>query len=428
MDTRPPRHLFHGFPSRIGQFWQNYLSRLKLFNRNIRLLLFGEFLVGLGMTSWGLFFNLYLEETGFSANPKSLIGATLVVANLAGAVFALPAGYLAGRYSLKLQLIIFQLASIAASALAMFAPGARSLYALIFAANATGVFARVAAGPLIMQNTTPAERTYAFSTNFIIMLVGGVAGNAFAGQIKAFLNRSGVAALLGYRWTIVGGIAFSLIGAIPFFFIRNAAPGEADVLSLRDWRKWNWPFFGKMLLPAGLIAIGAGLFNQFMNVYFKDRFRSSDEAIGIYMAAQSATMALGVMLAPALAEKFGKIRTIVAIQLLSLPFMSVLGFSENLHASVAAFIVRAALMNMASPVTSALMMELCRREEQGVVNALSILVWNVSWATSAQFFGTLKGNFKILFTIAIVLYFTASVFYFILFRKAESEKPADAPR
>jgi predicted MFS family arabinose efflux permease len=83
---------------------------------------------------------------------------------------------------------------------------------------------------------------------------------------------------------------------------------------------------------------------------------------------------------------------------------------------------------MASPVTSALMMELCRREEQGVVNALSILVWNVSWATSAQFFGTLKGNFKILFTIAIVLYFTASVFYFILFRKAESEKPADAPR
>ena len=60
--------------------------------------------------------------------------------------------------------------------------------------------------------------------------------------------------------------------------------------------------------------------------------------------------------AESLAERYGKVKTIVGTQLASLPFMVYLGFAGYLPLAVAAFVMRAALMNMSGPIANALIL------------------------------------------------------------------------
>lgn len=421
--------------SRLDKLWERplnfgrtYLARLRLFSRNVRLFLVGLFLAGFGFTFWQLLFNLYLQEAGYS---KAFIGDALGLGNLAIAAAALPAGLIAGRLRVKPLLIVSQTLSFASLAAAILMPSSFGLIAFMALGFALITFARVVSGPFIMRNTTPVERPYVFSALFIIMLASGVGGNALGGACKDLLMGAGVPALAAYRETILIGVGVSFLGLPPFFLLK-AASGEgeaASVLRLSEFRQWNWPLFGRALLPEALLSIGAGLIVQFMNLYFKDVFHSSDRDIGLYMSLQATTMVFGVLLSPMLAERFGKVRTIVTTQLLSLPFMLLLGFTDLLSLALAAFLVRSVLMNMSAPLANTLYMEVCRKEEQTIMNALFALVWSLSWAISSYIYGNLiGGDYTLSFVIAVALYAASSFFYFTFFRKVEqkqSHSPSD---
>jgi len=65
----------------------------------------------------------------------------------------------------------------------------------------------------------------------------------------------------------------------------------------------------------------------FMNVFFRNVHHLSDASIGVLFAWGSLAMGVGLLLAPVLAEKFGKIQVVVATQGLSIPFLALLGFA-----------------------------------------------------------------------------------------------------
>jgi MFS family permease len=419
MDEQRNITIMENFFLQAGRFGKNYFARLKLFSRNIRFFLLGQFIIGLGLTCWRLLFNLYLRERGF---PDEQIGDTLAVVNISTAIAALPAGYIAGRYSLKILLIIATLFSPLMLAGAICSSEQILLYAFVFLGFGSGIFIFIVGGPFIMRNSTEVERTYIFSANFIIMLLGGIIGNVFSGNLREAFQSAGIDAVSGYRYVILGGLAFSMLGVIPFLMIKEKEthePGE-DKLRLEEFRKWNWALFGKALAPSLLVAIGAGLMVQFMNLYFRDRFESGDDRIGYFLSAQAATMAVGVMLAPVIAEKLGKVNTIVGTQLLSLPFMVLLALTHNVYFAVFALVVRASLMNMSHPVSSALVLGLCKKKEQGILNALLTMSWTASWAVSAVGFGRIfKGDYTKSFLAAVVLYFLSCLLYYVFFRNAD---------
>lgn len=406
-------------------FLSNYLSRMQMFNRNIRLLLLGDVFIGLGMTFWMLLFNLYLKEfgadLGMSLRETSMfIGKTTAIGQFAAALFAIPAGYLAGRMNNKLLLIAAHALSSFAFMGAIVSPEPISLHTLLFAGMGFGVFIWVVTGPFTMANTGPKERTYVFSFAFTLRLVGGIAGNIIAGHLKDLACGAGIAQILAYRYTILGGIFFSLLAVVPFFFIQTPKHRQGGMLSLKGWRRWDWVLFAKALLPTFLLAIGAGLIVQFMNLYLKDTFPGLlDSQIGFFLSMQSLTMVFGMLLAPALAERYGKIRTIVYTQLASIPFMLLLALTGNLWLAVAALVVRASLMNMSGPVSNTLVLELCRKEEQGVLSALFTMNWNFSWAVSAIIYGYMRGNYRLMFFIAIGLYISSTLLYYAFFKDAE---------
>ncbi len=412
-----------------------YIARLKEFQPNVRKFVVGQLLVGLGMTFWGLFFNLYLASLGMD---KSQIGSVLALSNIATALFAIPAGVLSVRGSLRHLLVVAQLISTISYVAAVMVGNSYWLFVFVFLAAGFATVSRVVSGPFIMANSTARERGYIFSTTFLTGYVGGIVGFVFAGILRSHLTTVVASPEQGYRFAIMGGMMLSLAGVVPFFFIRNSSPKNGEHVlpeqtgvhsfTYRTFLKLDWTFLARALVPVVFISAGAGVIVQFMNLYFKEVFSLSDDVIGYLMAAQAVTTSLGVLVSPMLAERLGRVPTVVFTQLASIPFMVWMGLTRSVLVAQFCFIVRAALMNMAGPVSNTMMMELAKREEQGVLNALMVCLQSGAWAFSAWLYGhVLRGNYPKSFLIAAVLYAFASVSYFGFFNKLERRKALREP-
>ncbi len=85
----------------------------------------------------------------------------------------------------------------------------------------------------------------------------------------------------------------------------------------------------KLLLPMFMTSIGAGLIMPFMNIFFSTVHQQPDHVIGTVFAWGSLAMGIGFIMAPAFADKYGKIKVVVITQALSIPFLILLGFSPG---------------------------------------------------------------------------------------------------
>ena len=122
----------------------------------------------------------------------------------------------------------------------------------------------------------------------------------------------------------------------------------------------------------------------------------------------------------------GKVRAIVATQSASLAFLLLAGFAPTLWLSSVGFLLRAALMNMASPLYSAFCMERTPEQHQGFVNSILNLSWNLGWAVGPYVSGVVQDRygFTPLFIATSVLYGVASLLTWGFFKDAENVPPA----
>lgn len=175
--------------------------------------------------------------------------------------------------------------------------------------------------------------------------------------------------------------------------------------------------FQKLILPNLITSVGAGLIMPFMNVFFRTVHNQSDTSIGAYFAWGSLAMGLGLVIAPALAERFGKIEVVVGSQALSVPFLALLGFSPWFGVVLLAYYIRTMLMNMSSPIYSTFVMEQVEPESRGMLASLSSMAWNFGWALSPTVSGYLqiKYGFGPPFILTIILYSIAIMMYYFWF-------------
>jgi MFS family permease len=184
----------------------------------------------------------------------------------------------------------------------------------------------------------------------------------------------------------------------------------------------------KLLLPSLIISIGAGLFMPFMNVFYREVHHQSDQVIGTLFAWGSLAMGVGLLLAPAIADRIGKIQLVVISQGLSIPFMILLGFAP-FSISAMAYYVRMALMNMSSPIYQTFVMEKVDASDRTTVASLTSMVWNSGRAFSPSISGWLQVNygFAPVFGLAILFYACAVPLYWLFFLRGQKETTAPAP-
>jgi predicted MFS family arabinose efflux permease len=401
------------FHQKVIKTISDYLGNLRLFSYNARLFLVGTFFMGMGFSGFMLLFNLYLKSLGF---PEGRIGNIISASTIGTAIMAIPASIIIRRFSIKRILII-------ATPIAMFSYFIQVTvhqYHFIltsgFMAGIASVYWRVAAAPFFMRNSTPKERPYLFSMHFAIMLVAGVIGSITGGFLPGMIEKSGIIPCLAYRYTLYIFSIMVLIALIPYIMIKEKpAPAVIEKMKIRSSKL----IILKLFLPSLVTGIGAGLSIPFINLFFQNVLSTPTNLIGIFYSCARFLMITGLLIAPVLAERMGKIKTVVFSQLISIPFLIILGITRNLALAVMAFLIRAALMNMAQPLFTNFAMEKVKHEDQPFTNALLVIAWTAGWGASASLGGFLIEHFSytLPFFTTSALYLLSTIIIFTFFKK-----------
>jgi MFS family permease len=400
--------------------WTDYREAVGLFSRPARLLLVTELLAWICHGIFAVAFNLYLLEGGFR---ESFVGTAVSLNGLGMALASLPAGLLADRWGRRKCLIL----GAALDAAAQFARATfldpEIILAGSFVAGVGQALLAIAAAPFMTEHSTPRERTHLFSTFFAATLLAGVIGSMMGGEIPALLGRlTGpfhADPLHAFRGALWVGALLNAAACLPLLRLgRLAEPAiaRAGGGATRAER-------GKLVpigLNAFLIGAGAGLVIPFMNLYFANRFGCSSSQIGVFFSLAAVFTATASLLGPALARRFGMLRTAVAAQVLSLPFLVTLGAEDRLPVAVVAFWMRATLMQAATPLVQAFVMEALPQSLRARSTSLITLVWNCGWAFSATVSGIIiqRFGYHVPFYITAVLYATAATIFYRAFRRA----------
>lgn len=410
----------------LGAF-REYRGSVKLFSRNARLYLLGSFLIGVNFAVFNLLFNLYLKELGWMESQIGLVNSSRAVGMT---LVAIPAAMILSRIRLKPLLIVscalfavftFGQASIQRMTLLL---GTAALAGMSFA------FFRIASGPFYMRNSTATERTHLFSFSFGMNLLAGIIGSWGAGHLVTVIGERTGDIILGYQYTLFLAIAISFLAIIPFSLVKAAAPSrDENRLSFnRERFRRRGPFYFKVTFVNFLIGTGAGLIIPFMNLYFRDRFGLQPDQIGLYFILMSFGMLVGTLSGPFFTRRLGLVRTIVITQLSSIPFMLMLAYAYDLLLVVPAFVIRGGLMNLGVPISTNFAMELCDKEEQGLVNALLSVSWTSSWMVSVAIGGSLIEHYgyTLVMNITAGLYLISSFSYYWFFGRVE-RRNTDGP-
>ena len=145
----------------------------------------------------------------------------------------------------------------------------------------------------------------------------------------------------------------------------------------------------------------------YFNVFLVDKFQFSDKLLGTIFAVSSLMVGLATFIGPRLVGRMGgKIRMIVFSQAVSLVFLVMLGFSPYPWLAVIGFLIRGMLMNMAAPLFDAYSMERTTENEQGTINSIRNLAWNVGWAVGPYISGVIQQyyGFSPIFLVTLILY------------------------
>lgn len=404
---------------KLGLAVSEYASRVRAFSRNARLYLLNVVIVGAAMGVYRLLFNFYVLSLGYD---EALLGTLITVSSLTALLSALPMGYLADLLGRKNSLLISG-ALMSASIMAIVLwPTEGVLYAMNVVSGVGQSLAAVTMAPFLMENSGEKERTYLFSFSQGLQMAMASLGSWIGGYLPTWiaLNR-GVPPISSEAYA--GALmVISLIvsaGLIPLAMLKTPRlqRSEQSVFAPLSYASKHPSLLGKLILPILITSIGAGLIMPFMNVFFRQVHHQPDPVIGSLFAWGSLAMGLGLLIAPPLAERMGKIQLVVATQTLSIPFLIILGFSPLFWMSTIAYYIRLALMNMSSPVYQTYVMEHVEPSARATVASLVSMAWNFGWAFSPTISGYLQVQYGFgpSFLGTIILYTISTIMYYAFF-------------
>jgi len=401
----------------------SYTEKLQLFGRDAKLYIAAAFLSACSWGISGVIFNLYLKDAGF---PEDFIGFFLSVSMFATAGIAILAGMLTDRASRKkiilganyvgFIVLVVQYTTLNPVGL---------ILSQVFLGLSTA-FREVAWFPYVTDLSTDRERVHLFGFAGGVSLFGVLAGNLIGGympQVFAGLLgiESGTPFVFPYRYTLWLSLIPSVLAIVLVTQMSTDTPSSTTSrLALKHVK--NWGFISKYASTVATVGLGAGMIVIFFNLFFTHEFPVDSGLLGLIFGINTIILSSGNFLAPALADRIGKVRTVVLTEALSIPFLLTLSWADTLQFAVLGYVARNVLMNMAGPVSNAFFMEGLTKEERatavGVVRSADSLVR----AIAANIGGWLLalGLYRIPYLLVSGLYVSAIILFYVFFKNKEA--------
>ena len=406
------------------------LTRLRSFTRDSRWFLVAASLWGFAFSVTWLLLNFLFEGLGFS---QTLVGVANAVPNLIALLFALPVARLSERIGYVRMMRMGALAAgFGLLGLSLSKDLVPAMIA-VFLIGLGGMAFWVVPSPLMTALEPQANRTYLFSAQFAANLVAGFFGSLVGGSLPslfghlASIDPKGLQAI---QWTVMLAAALYLVTAIPWWKLTEVRPAEPS-----EGRGWHIPRPARkiilvLLVPNMFIGFGAGLIMPFLNIFVEGKFGISYSALGAVFAWSQLGMAIAVMGQPIIADRFGKTTSIVIVQGLSLPFITMLGFSSSFTLVAGALFVRSALMNAANPIYAEFTMGQVKEAWRPSLAAAEVMVWSAGWTIGPFISGWIRTKlgfgpgFSVLFIAMLVLYTAGIAYTWFVLRPLERSGPA----
>ncbi|MBI4340176.1 MAG: MFS transporter [Chloroflexi bacterium] len=402
-----------------------YLAAVGQFSRNAKLFLGYSILAELGGGIWSVMFNLYLLRAGFSL---SFIGTFWLVNMMCHGLMALPAGILADRYGRRRSFFIATTLSVIAQGSLLFTQAPAAILVLAGVAGLGESFHGVTGAPFMMDNSEPKERAHLFSLNAAFLQFSRFTGS-FAGGLLPLLW----AVLLGVpnldptaaRWALVTGLPLTIVALVPLAYMRERPLELAHSFKelLNFPRMASFKPVMQLTLLSLMVGAAFGLTIRFFNVFFQESLGATDGQIGAILGFGAIAGAGAVLLSPILAQRWGKVRSILFTQSLSIPFLMLMALVPSLSAVTVVFLMRGAMYSMAQPLRNQLGMELVTSRERGTTAGFTHAFFDLGGSVGAGMAGILivGGGFSTAFTAASLLILVPAVLYYVFFREWEGQ-------
>jgi len=414
-------NLFRRQRARLARL--GYIRNISALRRNARLYLLSVVLNGLGNSVFFLFFNLYVLSLG---ETREFLGLLQSLPSATWLVVGIPAGVLGDRLGRRRAMLVGGSVGSLGYAAFLLSPGRPLMVFWVTVQAVANALYWLNIAPFLAQNSSDEERAFLFSADWGVATLAGFVGSLIVGGLPAALAVRidvGPESAPAYRAALLIGMGLNLLALAPIWLTREVRwPGSrmTSHVGLHQVLHLKAPVV-RLLLPNMMIGFGTALLIPYMNLFFKERFPIDDRALGTIFAPRELFTALATMSGPALALRWGKIRSVVLAQVSSLGFLMVIGFVPVLPVAVVAFWLRGALMNMGQPLYQAFMMEQSPPEERGAVNSVVEMAWQVGWMVGPAISGAVqaRAGFTPLFLATGVLYAIGSGLTFAFFRHAE---------
>ena len=407
---------------------RRYLRQLRSFSSNARLYLVATIITGLSFSIYMLIFNLYIDASGYS---RSFLGELQSMPHLISLFGALPAGVLVDRIGRKRALVLASVGWTLAYVGIVVAPGQWLLRLSMITFGLSQSLRMVTVAPFMMENSTEEERDTLFSASFGLQTLVGFAGTFVGGYLPTVFGNVmsvDIESAPAYAGTLAVTAVLSALGVLPVFMIEEKGDGKsAEVRSMLPWRNLgNLSMAGRIFLPNIIISMGAAILIPYMNLFFKETFPISDALLGTIFSVSSVITGVATLASPLLANRWGRIRALVLTQLVSIPFLLLIGFSGVFWVAAAAFWVRAALMNMGNPLYSAFAMQQFTERERATVSGLMGMSWNIGWTLGPYLSGYMQEHpdigFQPIFVVTCTLYVIASLLEKLFFQRLDDQQ------
>lgn len=396
--------------------------------RPARLYLYGSALVGAAHTvSWTLLAR-YFDEVGFT---KTQIGDLQSADSWGKVLVAIPAAlFLARRPAAG----VFVAAALVGGLAYAVLPWLESFHA-VYIANLVAGFSMtlhyVAIAPFLFRHTGTAERARVFGLAEAVRTLAAVVGAVAAGRfVASFQDRlGGEAGATG--WVITGAGALSACAAL--FYMRIQDPRPELTPDQTPWKsvRRHRGILARFAAPQFMIACGAGFCIPFLPLYFKDRFDFGPGAWGNLFAGGQVLMSVGFLSTPWLLARLGFVRSIVAIELLSIPFFLLLAYTFDVRLAMLGFLMRGALMNATHPLHKNLMMQATPAGAREVQTGINATLWGVGWVVGPLLAGRVldatNDDYRILMLSTVGIYLVAASLNWLLLRPLERRLAAAPP-